>query len=65
MLVECRMDDSTRGEWHFIPTSSIQLNQHTRLGGDGTHWDGKWISTTIFNPIAENSVIAKIIGINF
>ena len=65
MLVECRHDDNTRGEWHFIPTSTIALNQHTRLGGDSIFWDGKWISTTLFTPTEENSIISKIIGVNF
>ncbi|WP_187134030.1 hypothetical protein, partial [Fusobacterium mortiferum] len=65
LLVECRCDDNTRGEWHFIPTSTIALNQVTRLGGDSVFWDGKWISTTLFTPTEENSIISKIIGVNF
>lgn len=65
MLVECRCDDNTRGEWHFIPTSTITLNQVTRLGGDSNFWDGKWTSTTLFTTTTENSIISKIIGVNF
>ena len=65
LLIECRLDDNTSGEWHYIPTSTIVINQKTRLGGDSIYYDGKWTTETKFTPTSENSIIAKIIGINF
>lgn len=66
IIVEASNDELTTFTYTTLYTDEIVFNKNfTLMQGDGKFWYGKFTSYTNFNTTSENSVIHKIVGVNY